>query len=206
MIEELRNKQKSLLTQDLLILHEAIAILKQEGQSYQSDINARLIDYINTIFPAKTQILCINPDLKTDVKTLITTYENERKNCYETANQLRNKTSDEKEKRELYTMQWEIPDKHMENILPLFREAIERYNKKHNKIMTEHPGVILIRQKLATLGGSEVNPKIGDPFGPKWHLNSDSLNAGFNKTISSLIQHGYKRNNRRLLKAVVQVR
>ncbi|MCL2218169.1 MAG: hypothetical protein FWB91_14295 [Defluviitaleaceae bacterium] len=197
-LDELKALRKRIIDEDIETLRDAAFVLEREGKTFQRDLFERITAILDAMSPKKTPHIPKPFDAKPQP-------EYNRKYFYDKINQIRSTISDEKIKRELYIMTWEISDAELEDLLLLFREAMVRFAQRHKNIFTEPPGIREIQYNLAKLGIMEVIPQGGDEFDPAWHLHSSPQKTGFDYRISKTIHPGYKRNGRRLLKAIVEV-
>jgi len=191
-LQEIKTLEQALKQNDIQFLREAAAVLEREGKAYQHDLFTRITAQLDAMDTKKAPSLPPTPE--------------ERKALYAQVDKIRNKMPNERDKRALYIMTWEISDNDLENLLLLFREAKTRFIQKTIKTIFDEPrGVKEIQQKLKMLGITEVIPHAGAEFDPTWHLHSDPQKTGFDHRIYKTIHPGYERNNRRLLKAIVEV-
>ena len=201
-INLLRNR---LLKQDVKNLRDASFVLEREGKSYQQDLFERInlfIDGLDKKFNSDEMEL-YSPKKNIMIDNAARLYEKEREDCYDIVMKIRNKLSCEEIKRALYIMTWELADSDMEDLIALFREAIIRYEQMNKNIFKSPKGVEEIQSKLALLGIVEVVPREGDEFDPVWHLHSAVGKTGFDFRVKATVHSGYKRNGRRILKAIV---
>jgi len=204
-LESLRSLRQVILAADSKILRDAAAVLKREGKAYQRDLSERIDACLDGMSVEKTDVMPVPLIRRYDAAAIADDYEQERRMFYEKADKIRNRVSDEKTKRDMYVMIWELPEDELENLLILFREAMVRYFQMHRNIFDDPQGVKEIRYRLALLGITEVVPEKGVEFDPSWHLHSDPQKTGFSYRISKTVHAGYKRNGRRILKAIVEV-
>jgi len=205
LIEGIKNLRNQYIMQDISHLRDAALVLEREGKSYQQDLYERISQSIDELVIKDAESTPPIPPKKS-IKEAAAIYEQTRKSCYAAIEKIRDRLTDDKTKRELYVLTWEIPDNKLEDLLTLFREAIIRYNQMHKNIFTRPRGVEEILYKLSLIGVTEVEPTEGDEFDPAWHLHLDSQKTGFDFVICSTVHSGYKRNGRRILKAVVNVK
>ena len=201
----IKGLRQELIQTDGKNLREAAAVLNIVGKSFQRDLYERISVYLDGMNFTKTED-SILPVLKnTDIRTEIAAYEKERGSLYDNIDIIRGKPFDESIKRELYVMTWELDESALEDLLLLFREAILRYHRMHRNILSTPRGVNEIKLILARLGIAEVEPEPGETFDPGWHICSDPQKVGFGLSVIKTTHVGYKRNGRRILKAIVEV-
>ena len=194
-----------ILKQDGKHLRDAASVLIREGKAFQRDLSERLDDCLDGMDIEKTDIMPVPLIRRYDATDIASAYETKRRVCYAKVDSIRAGMSDESLKRALYMMLWELPEDGLENVLILIREAVLRYTQMHKNLFNEHRGIREIRYRLALIGITEVLPESGEEFDPGWHIHSDSSKTGFDYRISKTVHAGYKRNGRKLLKAIVEV-
>jgi len=198
MFEELKKARDDMIENDITTLRDAAHVLEREGKAFQRDLYERITLYLDGMSNSKKPYIPKPFAPKADI-------EYKRPLLYAKVDEIRSKVDDEGLKHELFAMTWEIPDRSMEYLLLLFRDAISRFAGRHKNIFTDPPGVSEIQYYLSTLGITEVTPQPGDEFDPTWHVSADPQKKGFDYRINKTVHPGYKRNERRLLKAVVEV-
>ncbi|MCL2841000.1 MAG: nucleotide exchange factor GrpE [Defluviitaleaceae bacterium] len=196
-VDALKVKRDNLIEEDITVLRDAAHILEVKGNAFQRDIYERIYIFLDGLSKKKEPYVPkpFHPTPKTYQRPFI----------YAKVDAIRSQISNEAMKRALYTMTFEISDNDMEYLLILFREGMSRFASRHKNIFTAPPGVKEIQYYLSTLGIIEVVPQDGEPFDPTWHVHADLQKTGFDYAVSKTIHPGYKRNERRLLKAVVEV-